>query len=325
MNGRVSTSRAARRGGFTLIELLVVISIIALLISILLPSLSRAREQAKLVACQSNISTVGKVLLTYLFDLDQLPLFATRDESGNVLGFASWAYGGWSGRNREFWADEAPWGNVQTSERPLSVYALNGGSYTDQENLAPPGEDPNTYPTQEVPYYRCPSDTLSAQWQWNANNQNSTQLSAYDDVGTSYQLNFSWFPQAKALPDPPGLDQDELFAYHAGTVGARIFRGQMNRHASRFASLFEDPCDFGLNVGTDSGEPGIQTMGFHGRFSKHVAAFLDGHASYLKMDTRHLHDSLYNPPGPRHDALGSMGRWTTIDEALPHTSSGRHQ
>lgn len=70
-----------RDRAFTLIELLVVVAIIALLISILLPSLSRARAQARTTLCLSRIGQMTKAFLVYCDDYNETPPFTARANS----------------------------------------------------------------------------------------------------------------------------------------------------------------------------------------------------------------------------------------------------
>jgi prepilin-type N-terminal cleavage/methylation domain-containing protein/prepilin-type processing-associated H-X9-DG protein len=69
--------------GFTLIELLVVIAVIALLVAILVPALTRVRNQARAVACQSNLRQWGQILAMY-----------TQQNDG-YLPYGSWAVAIW--------------------------------------------------------------------------------------------------------------------------------------------------------------------------------------------------------------------------------------
>jgi prepilin-type N-terminal cleavage/methylation domain-containing protein/prepilin-type processing-associated H-X9-DG protein len=85
--------RARRRRGFTLIELLVVVSIIALLIAVLLPSLAKARERAKEVVCQTHLHAWGLGFLMYANDQNgSLPLDGGDGTTSVPIGYWNDSY-----------------------------------------------------------------------------------------------------------------------------------------------------------------------------------------------------------------------------------------
>ena len=65
--------RCTSRSAFTLVELLVVIGIIAVLLALLMPMMGRARQQAQLTACKSNLRSIGQALEMYSNDYRRFP------------------------------------------------------------------------------------------------------------------------------------------------------------------------------------------------------------------------------------------------------------
>ncbi|OQA03090.1 MAG: putative major pilin subunit [Planctomycetes bacterium ADurb.Bin401] len=73
--------RKMKKKGFTLVELLVVIAIIAMLLAILMPALGKVRQLAQRIMCSTNLSGLGKAMLTYSND-DKYESFPIGGSSG---------------------------------------------------------------------------------------------------------------------------------------------------------------------------------------------------------------------------------------------------
>lgn len=100
-----STKAPRLRRAFTLIELLVVVAIIALLMAILLPSLSQARGNAKRVVCASNMRAIGAAFGVYVSEWDGVlpPNYFHQTEYGSSDETWAWALSKVTGRNYRDW------------------------------------------------------------------------------------------------------------------------------------------------------------------------------------------------------------------------------
>lgn len=261
-----------RKRAFTLIELLVVVAIIALLISILLPSLRDAREQAKVAKCLANYRTLMQATTSYLLEWKDGFPFQTTPGGG---GICTWMYGGATGLDEYFRTYAGGIFHIPIQNRPLNRYILGTEPELDIMNGSV------IVKRAEMQFLACPSDNKAYNGQvFSTFNVEPVAPGSYVGVGTSYHYNLhaivgnsSQFQWRGGPSDPwggPGKWDER---------GRELMRSVLRRHASTFVMFLEDPMDYGLNWM-------LPVTGWHGKFNRHSTGYLDGHAVYGPVDTR---------------------------------------
>lgn len=291
------TLRVARRpvSGFTLIELLVVIAIIALLVGILLPALAKARNTARLVASLSNMRQITVAQQTY------------RTENKDTFPPSTMFYG-------PRWMTNAYWRNpalipggvppLQLVNAPWSIggkfcsqtfTAFGAADIPPQWRYLTPYTSPESQLTRAEPFnlaadqatptrqnyqfeiWRAPADKRSM-WRGWAQGQALTvdnSISAYDEVGSSYQQNYIWHTLFR-------LNNNENFSQAVATIDRANskLRGE-GFNPSKFVVISDQTAWIVINDGM-----GRQWKSDYGDNMKSVMGFFDGHSDYVQMERR---------------------------------------
>jgi prepilin-type N-terminal cleavage/methylation domain-containing protein/prepilin-type processing-associated H-X9-DG protein len=237
-----------KRHAFTLIELLVVIAIIALLLSILIPGLSKAKDKTKDIICRSHIKGIGVSMLLYLneydsraFDNRQSNGHLWYDDAGKVItpDNASWwsdAY--WGLGYREYASDEKVFGCPSFVLKDMAelMYSERTHYQTTRTDLKhASGYSLNSY------FFRDPdAPTGSA-------NRNHRKISTLKSPSRFIVAHDHMEPKVEG--DSSGSDQGDMFYIPSGgtfnlvhyrTGDRQAFYGGIFRHSKKSKS-WDDP------------------------------------------------------------------------------------
>ncbi len=275
---------------FTLVELLVVIAVIALLISILLPSLSRAREQAKNIRCQTNLRDLASAGQAYsLEDAGENLIPVHRNVLVNVSNLGSkylsacrLAWGGKAGSSKYADGFFATGYNVHTNigfgpaTRPLNTYLYRSGF---EDRYGMDLDERRKDEELNLAVFHCPSDVGFEDRDGKMPETYREKFlgnSLYDAYGTSYGTN------SLLIGRPGGAET-------LASIGPWMRPASQIPRPSRVLTISEarDRTNAAWNNWIDPLNSQDFNYGNHGGQPRtHNYAFADGHVSEVEFTVR---------------------------------------
>lgn len=287
---------------FTLIELLVVISLIAALISILVPALILGKESANITQCMANLREITKTSQMYSGDNDPTGYgsFPTQPwhlgyTRGNITVslVSEWVYGGFQPAiPHPDYPESSDWYMYPTETRPYTKY------------IAPGAAGRNA-----IKAYVCPSDRSHVsgyQGEYGEQPEVEERYGAWEVAGNSFPILWHWYEDAMYDgADDDGDMRDYSNINQMSKYGSLMLKEKTGGLAAEFILFLEDMMDaYMMDARPPDGSEGASQlemlgMGWHRKFSTYSMGFLDGHAAHQYIDTRFSRGPGWNiRPGP---------------------------